>query len=55
MRKQRDKWIVSGERLTTVTNEKTDGLGRLPLSVFYNERKKHDYGRSARGTRKIWY
>ena len=27
-------------RLTTVTNEETDGLGRLPLSVFYNERKK---------------
>jgi hypothetical protein len=39
MRKQRDKWIVSGERLTTVTNEGTDGLGRLP-SVSLLQRKE---------------
>ena len=40
MRKQRDiVWIVSGDRVTTVKNGWTDGMGRFPLSVHYNERK----------------
>ena len=41
MRKQRDiVWIVSGDRVTTVKNGWTDGMGRFPLSVHYNERTK---------------
>jgi len=41
MRKQRDiTRIVSGDRVTTVKNGWTDGMGRFPLSVHYNERTK---------------